>query len=99
MTTHLQSNDSYLIDSDEEMQRLDRQAAIYGTADDLAHLLVIMQGAQGRHRDVTDPIEVLAAFGGFEVAVMVGAAAKASVMGTLSTATSVAGPVRPAPDQ
>jgi nicotinate-nucleotide--dimethylbenzimidazole phosphoribosyltransferase len=42
------------------------------SADDLAHLLVIVQGAQGRHRDVTDPVEVLAAFGGFEVAVMVG---------------------------
>lgn len=41
-------------------------------ADDLAHLMVIAQGAQGRHRDVTDPVEVLAAFGGFEIAVMVG---------------------------
>lgn len=40
--------------------------------DDLAHLLVILQGAQGRHRDTTDPIEVLAAFGGFEIAMMVG---------------------------
>ncbi|MDH5340078.1 MAG: nicotinate-nucleotide--dimethylbenzimidazole phosphoribosyltransferase [Rubrivivax sp.] len=38
----------------------------------LAHLLITLQGAQGRHRQVTDPIEVLAAFGGFEVAVMVG---------------------------
>jgi nicotinate-nucleotide--dimethylbenzimidazole phosphoribosyltransferase len=40
--------------------------------DHLAHLMVIAQGAQGRHRDVADPVEVLAAFGGFEVAVMVG---------------------------
>jgi len=40
--------------------------------DDLAHLQVVMQGAQGRHRDVTDPVEVLAAFGGFEMAMMVG---------------------------
>ncbi len=40
--------------------------------DELAHLLVVLQGAQGRHRDVSEPIEVLAAFGGFEVAVMVG---------------------------
>jgi nicotinate-nucleotide--dimethylbenzimidazole phosphoribosyltransferase len=40
--------------------------------DELAHLMVVLQGAQGRHRDVTEPIEVLAAFGGFEVAVMVG---------------------------
>jgi nicotinate-nucleotide--dimethylbenzimidazole phosphoribosyltransferase len=40
--------------------------------DQLAHLLVVLKGSQGRHRDVIDPIEVLAAFGGFEVAVMVG---------------------------
>jgi nicotinate-nucleotide--dimethylbenzimidazole phosphoribosyltransferase len=40
--------------------------------DELAHLLVVLQGAQGRHRDVVEPIEVLAAMGGFEVAVMVG---------------------------
>ncbi len=38
MKQELQSTDSYLIDSDAEMLRLDRQAAIYGTADDLAHL-------------------------------------------------------------
>ncbi len=40
--------------------------------DDLAHLQVVLQGAQGRHRDVSDPVEVLAAFGGFEIAMMVG---------------------------
>ena len=40
--------------------------------DELNHLLTVLQGAQGRHRDVSEPIEVLAAFGGFEVAVMVG---------------------------
>ncbi|MEW6703520.1 MAG: nicotinate-nucleotide--dimethylbenzimidazole phosphoribosyltransferase [Pseudomonadota bacterium] len=38
----------------------------------LAHLLVVTQGAQGRHKEVTDPVEVLAAFGGFEIAMMVG---------------------------
>jgi nicotinate-nucleotide--dimethylbenzimidazole phosphoribosyltransferase len=38
----------------------------------LAHLMVVAQGAQGRHLDVTDPVEVLAAFGGFEIAMMVG---------------------------
>ena len=38
----------------------------------LAHLLTVLQGAQSRHRDVVEPVEVLAAFGGFEVAVMVG---------------------------
>lgn len=41
-------------------------------ADELAHRLVLLQGAQGRHREVSDPMEVLATFGGFEVAVMVG---------------------------
>lgn len=40
--------------------------------DRLAHQLVILQSAQGRHRDIVEPIEVLAAFGGFDVAVMVG---------------------------
>jgi nicotinate-nucleotide--dimethylbenzimidazole phosphoribosyltransferase len=40
--------------------------------DELAHLLVIAQGAQSRHREITDPVQVLAAFGGFEIAVMVG---------------------------
>ena len=38
----------------------------------LAHLLAVLQSAQGRHKDVTDPVEVLAAFGGFEMAMMVG---------------------------
>ncbi len=41
-------------------------------SDALAHLMVVAKGAQGRHRGVSEPIEVLAAFGGFEVAVMVG---------------------------
>lgn len=40
--------------------------------DHLSHLLVVVQGAQGRHRDTSDAVEVLAAFGGFEIAVMVG---------------------------
>jgi nicotinate-nucleotide--dimethylbenzimidazole phosphoribosyltransferase len=38
----------------------------------LSHLMVVLQGAQARHRDVVEPIEVLAALGGYEVAVMVG---------------------------
>ncbi len=41
--------------------------------DMLAHLMIVVQGATGRHREVSDPVEVLAAVGGFEVAVMVGA--------------------------
>jgi nicotinate-nucleotide--dimethylbenzimidazole phosphoribosyltransferase len=41
-------------------------------ADDLAHRMVVAQGAQGRHRDAMDPVEVLAAFGGFEIAMLVG---------------------------
>ena len=38
----------------------------------LAHLLAVLQTAQARHKDVVDPVEVLAAFGGFEMAMMVG---------------------------
>jgi nicotinate-nucleotide--dimethylbenzimidazole phosphoribosyltransferase len=38
----------------------------------IAPLLVVAQGAQGRHRNVSDPVEVLAAFGGFDTAMMVG---------------------------
>lgn len=40
---------------------------------DLSRQLVVLQGAQGRHRNITDPVEVMAAFGGYEVAMMVGA--------------------------
>jgi nicotinate-nucleotide--dimethylbenzimidazole phosphoribosyltransferase len=39
----------------------------------LARALVVLQGAQTRHANVVDPVEVLAAFGGFETAMMVGA--------------------------
>ncbi len=38
----------------------------------LGHLLAVTQSAQLRHKDVVDPVEVLAAFGGFEIAMMVG---------------------------
>ena len=41
-------------------------------ADELAHLLNVLHGAQARHREVIDPVEALAAFGGFETAMMVG---------------------------
>jgi len=39
---------------------------------ELAHLMAVLQAAQARHKDVIDPVEVLAAFGGFEIAMMVG---------------------------
>ncbi len=40
--------------------------------EDLNHLVHVLSGAQGRHKDAADPVEVLAAFGGFEMAMMVG---------------------------
>ena len=40
--------------------------------DQLGHLIAVLNGAQARHRTLVEPIEVMAAFGGFEVAVMVG---------------------------
>ena len=40
--------------------------------DVLAHLMVVLQGAQGRHQQAREPIDVLAAMGGFELAVMTG---------------------------
>ena len=40
--------------------------------DELNHLLTVLQAAQARHHAVSEPVEVLAAFGGYEVAVMVG---------------------------
>ncbi|PND40012.1 nicotinate-nucleotide--dimethylbenzimidazole phosphoribosyltransferase [Paucibacter aquatile] len=41
--------------------------------DELNHILGVLHAAQARHREVSDPMEVLAAFGGFELAVMMGA--------------------------
>lgn len=40
--------------------------------DDMARLLMPLQSALARHRDVSDPVDLLAAIGGFEVAMMVG---------------------------
>jgi nicotinate-nucleotide--dimethylbenzimidazole phosphoribosyltransferase len=42
------------------------------TEDQLGHLQVVLLGAQGRHKEATDPVDALAAFGGFEIAAMVG---------------------------
>lgn len=39
---------------------------------DIEHLLAVLQGAQTRHKDVIEPLAVMAAFGGFEMAMMVG---------------------------
>lgn len=44
-----------------------------GAAEGLDHLLAVAQAAHARHRELREPIEVLAAFGGFEIAMMVGA--------------------------
>jgi nicotinate-nucleotide--dimethylbenzimidazole phosphoribosyltransferase len=41
-------------------------------AEALAHLIGLLQTALTRHKDITDPVEVMAAFGGFEMAMMVG---------------------------
>lgn len=43
------------------------------SAESLAQTLTVLQLAVSRHQSVTDPVEVLAAFGGFEIAMMVGA--------------------------
>lgn len=40
--------------------------------DGYEHLLAVLHSAQTRHKDVIDPLAVLAAFGGFEMAMMVG---------------------------
>jgi nicotinate-nucleotide--dimethylbenzimidazole phosphoribosyltransferase len=41
--------------------------------DTLAHLMIVTQGVESRHRSATDAMDVLAAFGGFEMAMMAGA--------------------------
>lgn len=45
----------------------------FGGPGDLPPSLGVLQAAQSRHQAVTDPVEVLAAFGGFEIAMMTGA--------------------------
>jgi len=42
------------------------------TPEDESRLMMVLQAAQVRHRELTDPVEVLAAYGGFEMAMMVG---------------------------
>ncbi len=48
------------------------------SAELLAHQMILVRGAHGRHRGLSDPTEVLAALGGFETAVMVGAMLRAA---------------------
>ena len=71
----------------------------------LEHLMVVLQAAQSRHGQVEDPVEALAAYGGFETAMMVGALLKAAekrhlilidgivACAALIVATHIAGPV------
>jgi nicotinate-nucleotide--dimethylbenzimidazole phosphoribosyltransferase len=49
----------------------------------LQHKLVVLQRALNLHRGVTDHLDVLASFGGFEIAMMVGAYLKAAELGML----------------
>lgn len=44
-----------------------------GDAEGLDHLLAVAQATHQRHRELREPIELLAALGGFEIAMMVGA--------------------------
>ena len=41
-------------------------------AEQLGHLMAVLQGALARHRQAVEPVEVLAALGGFEIAMMAG---------------------------
>ncbi|MBA9844319.1 MAG: nicotinate-nucleotide--dimethylbenzimidazole phosphoribosyltransferase [Ralstonia sp.] len=46
--------------------------------DGLAHKRAVLEAAMARHADVREPLDVLACFGGFEVAAMVGAVLEAA---------------------
>jgi nicotinate-nucleotide--dimethylbenzimidazole phosphoribosyltransferase len=59
-------------------------------AEQLARVMVVLQAAQTRHANVVDPVEVLAAFGGFETAMMVGAMLVASTKRHLIMADGMA---------
>ncbi|MCK9636619.1 MAG: nicotinate-nucleotide--dimethylbenzimidazole phosphoribosyltransferase [Methylobacter tundripaludum] len=69
----------------------------------LQHKVTILQRALNQHRGATAPLDVLATFGGFEVAMMVGAYLKAAELGMLilvdgfiaGTALLVAGRLHP----
>jgi nicotinate-nucleotide--dimethylbenzimidazole phosphoribosyltransferase len=49
----------------------------------LQHKVTLLQRAANKHKDITEPLSVLATFGGFEIAMMVGAYLKAAELGML----------------
>jgi len=49
----------------------------------LQHKVVVLQRALNKHKDATAPLDALATFGGFEIAMMVGAYLKAAELGML----------------
>jgi nicotinate-nucleotide--dimethylbenzimidazole phosphoribosyltransferase len=51
--------------------------------DQLQNKLGVLQQALNQHKDITGPLDVLATFGGFEIAMMVGAYLKAAELGML----------------
>jgi nicotinate-nucleotide--dimethylbenzimidazole phosphoribosyltransferase len=51
--------------------------------DQLQNKLSVLQQALNRHKGITEPLDVLATFGGFEIAMMVGAYLKAAESGML----------------
>lgn len=51
--------------------------------DQLQNKLSVLQQALNQHKGITDPLDILATFGGFEIAMMVGAYLKAAELGML----------------
>ena len=51
--------------------------------DQLQNKLSVLQQALNQHKEITEPLDVLATFGGFEIAMMVGAYLKAAESGML----------------
>jgi nicotinate-nucleotide--dimethylbenzimidazole phosphoribosyltransferase len=51
--------------------------------DQLQNKLSVLQQALNQHKDITEPLDVLSTFGGFETAMMVGAYLKAAELGML----------------
>lgn len=49
----------------------------------LQHKVIVLQRALNHHKGATEPLDVLATFGGFEIAMMVGAFIKAAELGML----------------